>query len=69
VAVDIEGEAYIGVPQELLHKGGMHALLQQERGASMPQIVKASAFREPCALERGLESAVEVTTPNGSSDG
>jgi hypothetical protein len=68
VAVDIEGQAYIGVPKKLLHEPGIYALLQQERAASMPQIVKASAFREPSALERGFESAVEVATPQGSAN-
>jgi len=33
-------------------------LLQQERGASMTQVVEAGALREPGALERALEGAV-----------
>ena len=68
VAVDIEGKAYIRVPQTFLHELGIYALLQQERGASVPQVVKASAIRKSGALERGFESAVEVATPQGSAN-
>ena len=59
----------MGVPQKLLHELGIYTLLQQERRASVPQVVKAGAFREPGALQRGLESAVEVATPQASADG
>ena len=58
VAVDVEGKAYVGVAQQILHKFGIYALRQQERGARVPQVVKACALREPGALERGLKSAV-----------
>jgi hypothetical protein len=38
----------------------MYALLQQERCASVSQVVKAGAFRKPGALECGFEGAIEV---------
>jgi hypothetical protein len=53
------------VPQKFLHELGIYALLRQERSASVPQVVKARAFREPGALERDFKSAVEVATPQG----
>jgi hypothetical protein len=42
---------------ELLHELGIYALLQQERGASVTQIVEAGALREPGVLERVFEGA------------
>ena len=39
--IDVEREAYIGVPQELLDELGVDALPQPDCGASVPQVVKA----------------------------
>jgi hypothetical protein len=68
VTVDVEGKAYIGVAQKLLNELGIYTLFQQERGAGVPQVVEAGALREPGALERSLESAVEVAAGQGSAD-
>ena len=69
VRIDVEREANVGVTQELLDELGVDALPQQERSAGVPQVVKAGALREPGALERGLESAVEVAAPQGGAEG
>ena len=67
--VDVEGEADVRVSQKLLDVFGVYALPQEERSARVAEVVKASAFREPRTLERGLERAVEVAAGVGRSDG
>ncbi len=69
MTVDVEGKSYIGVAQKLLNELGIYPLFQQERGAGVPQVVEAGALREPRALERSLESAVEVAAGQGSAHG
>jgi hypothetical protein len=59
VTVDVESKAYISVAQKFLNELGIYTLFQQERGAGVPQVVEAGTLREPGALERSLESAVE----------
>ena len=39
MAVAIKGELHRGVPQGLLHVGGVRALGQQQRGVGVPQVV------------------------------
>src|SRR5918998_1572340 len=62
VAVDVEGEAYVGMPEEVLDELGVDALAQQEGGARVPEVVEAGPCGQAGALQGGLERAGEVTT-------
>jgi hypothetical protein len=59
VAVDVQGKAYVGVSWKVLDVLRVKSLPQQERGARVPEVVKAD-LRQPGAPKRGLEGAVEV---------
>ncbi len=39
MAVDVEGEAYVGVSEKLLDELGIYALPLEERGVSVPEVV------------------------------
>jgi hypothetical protein len=69
VAVDVGGEAYVGVSQKVLHKPGVYTLPQQERGARMPQVVEAGLLGQFCTLEQSLEGAIQVAARDGRADG
>ena len=45
------------MPEEFLHELGMHALLEEKRGARVPEVVEAGLLWEPGALE---ETAVRA---------
>ena len=60
MAVDVGGEAYVGVSQKVLHKPGVYTLPQQERGARMPQVVEAGLLGQFCTLEQSLEGAGDL---------
>ena len=60
MTVDVEGEAYVGVSQKILHKLGVYPLPQQKRGARVPEVVEARLLGRLCMLKKGLEGAVQV---------
>jgi len=60
VRIDVEGQAYVGVSQKLLHELWVYALPEQECGARVAQVVEAGLLGEFCAPEQGFEGAVEV---------
>ena len=51
MTVDVEGEAYVGVSQKILHKLGVYSLPQQKRGARVPEIVEARLLGRLCMLK------------------
>ena len=59
--IDVEGERNIRVSQKLLNVFDVYALLQQEGGAGVPEIVKACGPREPNPLQGDLEMTLQVT--------
>jgi hypothetical protein len=50
VGVGIQGEAYIGVPQELLDELWVYALPEQERRARVPKVVETERLRQGGSL-------------------
>jgi hypothetical protein len=63
VAVAVQSQGYGGVPQEFLYEPGMVAAREQQRGASVSEIVKPyiwqlGSFQE--RLERGPGNVVRV---------
>jgi hypothetical protein len=59
VRVDVKSEANVSVAQKLLDVLGVHTLLEKERRARVAEVVKADVG-QICALEEGLERAIEV---------
>lgn len=56
VAISVERETDVGVPEYLLHDLGMNAAAQEQRGARVPQIVEADEWQAG-TLEDRLEAA------------
>jgi hypothetical protein len=56
VGLGVQGEAYIGVTEELLDELGIYALPEQECGTSVAQVVETERLRQ-----RGpLDAAVSI---------
>ena len=68
MTVDVEGEAYVGVSQEILHKLGVYSLPQQKRGARVPEIVEARLLGAVRMLKKGLEGAGSRSPYGGGED-
>ena len=58
--VGVHGQADLGVPEDLHHDSGAHALGEQEAGARMPQVVKPER-REVGRRQEFFEISRDVT--------
>ena len=67
MGVDIQGQAYSGVPEPLLHHLGMNSLLKHQARCSVPEIVEANV-REIGLPQQHLEMLEDITGVQRRSD-
>jgi len=72
VAIGVQGDADRGVPEALLHDLGMHALTQEHRGMSVPQVVEAAGeaglLEDPAAGTREVGRPPRLTVGAGEDE-
>jgi hypothetical protein len=68
VGVSVEGYGSCGVTQKLLDELGVHPLLHIQRGAGVPEIVKAQIWQARAPQERLEAAGNEVLAGYGDAD-